>query len=103
MNSQKLLDEVPIISLDSFEFSKEVLIKNILVKTLEGKDKIVNPHKHSFFMFVLFTEAKGIHNIDFEDYAIKDYEIHVLYPGQVHSWDIKSNKVAYCRDVLYLY
>ncbi len=45
------------------------------------------PHKHDFFLTVLFTKGSGIHEIDFNSYEIKPGSIFLLNPGQTHYWE----------------
>ncbi|TSE07837.1 AraC family transcriptional regulator [Aquimarina algiphila] len=51
-----------------------------------NRDIISHPHKHNFYLSVLFIEGEGIHEIDFESYSIKPGSIFLLRPGQTHSW-----------------
>lgn len=38
---------------------------------LNNRDIISHPHKHNFYLSVLFIEGTGVHEIDFESYPIK--------------------------------
>ena len=42
------------------------------------------PHRHDYFELFLFTKGAGTHHIDFENHAVMDNCIHLVYPGQVH-------------------
>jgi len=53
------------------------------------------PHRHNFYHFVLFTEGAGTHNIDFENFEVKPYQIYFMIPGQVHSWDFEGEVDGY--------
>lgn len=46
-----------------------------------------------FFSILLIEQGTGIHKIDQLTYPIVDWQIHFLFPGQLHSWDIKGEKV----------
>src|ERR1700761_6708576 len=52
-------------------------------------------HKHTFYHLVLFTEAAGTHNIDFENFDARPYQIYFMVPGQVHSWAFKGHVDGY--------
>lgn len=85
----------PILSLQ--EFSDEQLKVNdqILFNELHGERHIETPHQHDFFIIILFDEAKGIHTIDFTDYKIGNKQAHLLFPGQVHKWNISEGTTGY--------
>jgi AraC-like DNA-binding protein len=53
------------------------------------------PHRHSFYHLVLFTGGKGSHTIDFEQFAVKPYQVYFMIPGQVHSWHFTGNVDGY--------
>lgn len=57
--------------------------------------KIVNPHKHNFFVTVLFTQGTGIHEIDFERFDVKRGSIFMLNPGQTHYWELSEDIEGY--------
>lgn len=48
---------------------------------------ITKPHKHDFFLTILFTKGKGFHEIDFDTYPITAGSIFMLQPGQTHHWE----------------
>jgi AraC-like DNA-binding protein len=41
-----------------------------------------------FFSFMLFECGSGTHTIDDMVYEINDKQLHTIFPGQCHSWDI---------------
>jgi len=53
------------------------------------------PHRHSFFHMVLFTAGSGTHNIDFQTYKVKPFQLYFMAPGQVHSWHFDNNIKGY--------
>jgi len=79
------------------EFSKEAFAGkgNLLFNELHGEKHIDKPHQHDFFIIVLFDRASGVHNIDFVDYKIGNHEVHLLFPGQVHKWNIRLETTGY--------
>ncbi|MBV8251407.1 MAG: AraC family transcriptional regulator [Chitinophaga sp.] len=54
-----------------------------------------NPHSHTFYMLLLTKGSNGTHTIDFLDYEVKGIQIHILFPGQVHHWDLANDTIAY--------
>lgn len=44
------------------------------------------PHKHDFYLTVLFTKGSGTHEIDFNTYDIKPGSVFMMLPGQMHNW-----------------
>lgn len=94
---RKLKDNkhIPVIGIQ--EFRKEQLAgrDELLFNELHGKKHIDKPHQHDFFIIILFDKANGLHNIDFCDYPIENRQVHVLFPGQVHRWDIKLKTKGY--------
>lgn len=86
---------VPVIGIQEFRKGQSAGRKELLYNELHGERRIDKPHKHDFFIIVLFDQAKGIHNIDFQDYEISNRQVHVLFPDQVHKWDIASNTTGY--------
>ncbi|WP_209391213.1 helix-turn-helix transcriptional regulator [Chryseobacterium sp. RR2-3-20] len=79
------------------------LVSNKLSKDLFNADKfegylinnppIKNIHKHSFYHLVYFTKGKGVHTIDFTNYAIEAGCIYFMIPGQVHHWKFEEDEV----------
>ena len=51
---------------------------------------IQKPHKHDFYIIVLFTQGTGSHTIDFKTFKVKPGSVFFLSPGQVHSWELSS-------------
>ncbi len=60
-----------------------------------NRSKISIPHKHDFFLFVVFTEGTGSHEIDFKTYPIKKGSVFMLKPGQMHSWILSEDIEGY--------
>ena len=61
---------------------------------IHGEKNIEKPHKHDFFVFLLFEEGSGTHTIDFIDYKITGHQVHLLFPNQVHRWEFGKNTKA---------
>ncbi|WP_439487715.1 AraC family transcriptional regulator [Algoriphagus sp.] len=52
---------------------------------------IQRPHKHDFYIIVVFTQGKGSHTIDFKTYEVGSGSVFFLSPGQVHSWKLSTD------------
>lgn len=52
-------------------------------------------HRHDFYECFLFITGGGIHTIDFVDFPILDYSIHIITPGQVHQIKRTQNSFGY--------
>ena len=68
---------------------------------------ILVPHRHVFYVSLLFTRGSGIHEIDFHDYEIRPGSLFLLFPGQVHWWENSEDADGYVifhnRDFYNLY
>ncbi|MDM1061054.1 AraC family transcriptional regulator [Empedobacter falsenii] len=95
MQNSENQDSVPIISIQSFRKRQLAGRDELLFNELHGERHIDKPHKHDFFVIILFDKASGIHNIDSKDYPIDDKEIHILFPGQMHKWQINDGTIGY--------
>jgi len=62
----------------SFGISK---MEDIYVKRNGQADE---PHRHNYYTVLIIKQAKGIHKIDFNSYALSDRQIFFVAPGQVH-------------------
>ncbi|NIG53851.1 helix-turn-helix transcriptional regulator [Chitinophaga sp. Cy-1792] len=86
---------IPVLGLHEFRKGQLAGSPEFLFNELHGERHIDRPHKHDFFIINLFETAKGIHSIDFHDYPIGNKQVHVLFPGQVHTWSIKPKTTGY--------
>jgi AraC-like DNA-binding protein len=89
---------IPILNIQQF---KEIhplgnFYSNDLTSHLnKNKDLVHKPHKHNFYLCILFTEGSGIHEIDFNSYTVKPGSVFFLKPGQTHSWKFHSKPQGY--------
>lgn len=86
---------IPVMNIEEFRKGQLAGREEILFNELNGERTIAKPHKHDFFIIILFEHAQGVHNIDSIDYAIGNHEVHVLFPGQMHKWTIKAGTLGY--------
>jgi AraC family transcriptional activator of pobA len=53
------------------------------------------PHRHNYFEFMVFLKGGGTHIIDFVEFPIQDYSIHIVAPGQVHQVKRALDSIGY--------
>ncbi|MBA3682147.1 MAG: helix-turn-helix domain-containing protein [Bacteroidetes bacterium] len=63
---------------------------NSMKRHLRDHHIILTPHKHDFFLTVLFTKGSGTHEIDFTNYKVEPGAIFMLRPGQTHNWKLSK-------------
>ncbi|KMQ59992.1 AraC family transcriptional regulator [Chryseobacterium angstadtii] len=69
-----------------------------------GHRHIEEPHRHDFYVAVLFTKGKGIHEIDFQRYEVSEGSLFFLSPGQIHSWELSEDidgYIFFCSQEFY--
>lgn len=86
---------IPLINIEAFRKGQLAGSEQILFNELNGERQIKTAHKHDFFIIILFERGEGIHNIDSVDHPVGDHEVHVLFPGQMHKWDIKASTIGF--------
>lgn len=63
---------------------------------LENHHKDIQlPHKHDFYLAMLFTKGNGIHEIDFTSYPVRPGALFFLNPGQTHHWELSEDTDGY--------
>jgi AraC family transcriptional activator of pobA len=62
-----------------------------LKKHLSTHKFIQKPHKHDFYIILLFSCGSGIHTIDFKSHEVNPGSAFFLSPGQVHSWELSPD------------
>lgn len=78
------------------EFQNDLAADNsLLYHEIHGERLIEKPHKHDFFVFLLFGTGSGTHSIDFADYEVRGNQMHLLFPDQVHRWEFGTDTSAY--------
>lgn len=85
----------PVLNLQEFRKEQMGGTDRLLYHDLHGERHIDQPHQHDFFIIILFDQARGVHNIDFVDHKIDDRQVHLLFPGQAHRWDIDHGTTGY--------
>ncbi|MHC2990497.1 AraC family transcriptional regulator [Pontibacter sp. HJ8] len=87
-------DHFPILGIQEFQPDLQAEA-NLQYHELHGENHIEKPHKHDFFILLLIEKGSGTHTIDFQDYQVSDYQLHLLLPGQVHRWLLDKTTLAY--------
>lgn len=90
----KVKNTIPVIdicNLDSNANDRKNILAADLATYITDHPALHNPHRHSCYHFVLFTDGVGSHSIDFEQFRVKPGQVYFMVPGQVHSWNFKSN------------
>ncbi len=84
---------MPIYSINKFELSNNEgdFYTNFLNKHVKNHHFTNFPHKHDFFLVILFTQGKGKHEVDFETFKIEKGVLFVLKPGQMHYWELSDD------------
>jgi len=62
---------------------------------LQHDHMVLAPHRHGFYLSVLFTRGSGIHEVDFQTFDIQPGYIFLLSPGQVHHWKVSEDIDGY--------
>ena len=91
---KKQKEKIPILDIREF-LSDQQAEPGFQYHEIHGKRVIEKFHKHDFFLFLLFEKGSGIHTIDFTDHTISDHQIHLLFPHQVHKWNLGARTKAY--------
>lgn len=79
----------------SGDLMRDLIIAESFAHYLAGHPHFTNPHRHSFHHMVLFTEGRGSHTVDFEEFEVKRGQVYFMIPGQVHSWSFEGNPDGY--------
>lgn len=58
---------------------------------ITNHNHVEKPHRHDFYVCMIFTQGSGTHEIDFQSYEIKPGSLFVLAPGQTHSWVLSED------------
>lgn len=89
--------QLPVLKIDQFRHDQEKvsIYANRLPVHLKEHHFIHTPHKHDFYLTVLFTKGKGIHEVDFISYDVKPGSIFLMKPGQTHNWELSGDIDGY--------
>lgn len=85
----------PVLSIGAFREGQLAGQEDLAYHELHGVQYIEKAHKHDFLVMILFERAKGTHEIDFVEHPVARRQMHLLFPGQVHRWDMQAGTHAY--------
>ncbi|NOQ74661.1 MAG: helix-turn-helix domain-containing protein [Crocinitomix sp.] len=89
---------LPVLNIEQFDFENQQghFYANEFATHLEKYHAAISkPHKHDFYLVVLFTKGQGVHEIDFNAYPIKPGSLFLLRPGQTHHWELSEDIDGY--------
>jgi len=88
---------LPVYNIENFKHfgNENDFYANSIKNHLKEHHFTTTPHKHDFFLTVLFTNGIGIHSIDFKRYKIKPAMAFMLSPGQTHNWTLSKDIDGY--------
>lgn len=89
----KAKDNIPTLGINEFRMDLQA-DSSFQYHQIRGARFIEKPHKHDFFLFLLFEAGSGTHTIDFVEHHVTANQIHLLFPDQVHSWKLGDGTVA---------
>lgn len=92
------MKKVNILKIEQFHDhdATEDFYANTLQNHLQTRHKDISlPHKHNFYLTVLFTKGTGTHEVDFRAYEVKPGAVFFLNPGQTHHWELSGNTEGY--------
>jgi AraC-like DNA-binding protein len=90
--------EMPIYDIADFKYlgSESDFYANTFAEhLLQHEHMVLAPHRHGFYLSVLFTRGNGIHEVDFQTFDIRPGYIFLLSPGQVHHWKVSEDIDGY--------
>jgi AraC family transcriptional activator of pobA len=88
---------LPVYSINKFEILNDdsEFYANFLNLHVKNHHFTKLPHKHDFFLTILFTQGHGKHEVDFQTYEVVRGSIFVLKPGQMHFWELSDDVDGY--------
>jgi AraC family transcriptional activator of pobA len=88
---------LPVYNIENFRrpLHEKDFYADTFVSHLKQHKFVETPHRHDFFLAVLFTKGSGWHEIDFKSYPIKPGSVFFLSPGQTHGWKLSADINGY--------
>ncbi len=89
--------KLPIYKIEHFESTQieTDFYANRFIPHIKHHHFASHPHKHDFYLIVLFTKGSGTHEIDFNTYKIRPGAIFMMSPGQMHNWKLSKDIDGY--------
>jgi len=90
-------NEFPIYSISQFQLQNQEthFYANHLNPHVKQHHFTNLPHKHDFYLTVLFTHGTGKHEVDFESFNVSPGMLFMLKPGQMHYWELSDDVEGY--------
>ncbi len=89
---------LPVLHLDDFDqtakHSPDVYVQ-LFREHVAQYQFVQTPHRHDFYLLVIFTRGQGTHTVDFVDYPIQPGSVFFMSPAQVHSWTYSDDTDGY--------
>ena len=92
------MKKTAILNINQFKYGSglEDFYANTMEDHLATSHKDIHlPHKHNFYLAMLFTHGTGVHEIDFTAYEVKPGSLFFLNPGQTHHWELSDDIQGY--------
>jgi AraC family transcriptional activator of pobA len=92
------MNTYPVLNINQFDtsFHESDFYSNVFSIHLSSFHSAVTiPHKHDFYLIVLFTHGKGKHEVDFTEYPIRPGVLYFIKPGQTHHWTFSEQPEGY--------
>ena len=91
-------EQLPVYDIETFKYLGTE--SNFYANTFKAHLKqhhqfILAPHRHDFYVGMLFTRGSGTHQIEFNNYDIKPGHVFMLAPGEVHDWKLSADIEGY--------
>ena len=85
---------IPVYDIEAFQDTRdesEFYANNIRLHIKKHNQMVLLPHKHDFYMSLLFTAGSGTHIIEFVKYKIEPGVVFMLGPGKVHTYELSDD------------
>ncbi|WP_449387920.1 AraC family transcriptional regulator [Chryseobacterium lineare] len=92
------MNSISVLNMDLFQGGKntsEFYFSTLKKHLIVGHRHLEKPHRHDFYATILFTQGKGIHEIDFQKYDVSPGSLFFMSPGQIHSWELSADIDGY--------
>jgi AraC family transcriptional regulator, transcriptional activator of pobA len=91
-------EQLPVYDIEKFRYlgTESNFYANSFKEHLKQHHRfILAPHRHDFYVGMLFTRGSGTHQIEFKNYDIKPGHVFMLAPGEVHDWKLSRDIEGY--------
>lgn len=78
---------IPVLSVGNI-LGEETLGITLFRHSVKGRNEFEQPHKHDFYMVFFVEKDSGVHNVDFTQYTVNNYQVYFIRAGQVHNWSL---------------